>query len=296
MKGILLAAGTGTRLRPISKLMTKQLLPVYNKPMIYYPLSTLMLANIRDIFIICTERDKPLYQRLLGDGHQIGLNIEYGVQDKPNGIAEAFLIAENFVGNDSVCLMLGDNIIYGRGLPEILKRGVDTVNSSDSEISVIYGHHVDDPKRYGVVEYDDDYNVISLEEKPENPKSDCASIGLYMYDNSVIRKAKKLEPSNRGELEITDINKLYLQNNNLALEVLGRGYAWFDAGTHDSLLESANFIQTVEKRQGLKIACIEEIAYYMNYIDRSNLLQLANNIGKNQYAQYLFKIASRTSK
>ena len=290
MKGIILAAGMGTRLRPATNVVSKQLLCVYNKPMIYYSLSTLMLANIRDIFLISTPRDIDIYKRILGDGSHVGLNISYGIQNKPNGIAEAFLIAEEFVGDDNVCLLLGDNIFYGRGLPELLDEGASLVEDLKSNVAVIYGHHVEDPQRYGVVEWKGDYEVISLEEKPKNPKSNWASVGLYMYDNSVIEKAKRIKPSTRGELEITDINNLYLTKGQLKLKMMGRGYTWFDAGTHDSLLECANFIQTIEKRQGLKVACIEEIAYYMGFINKEELIKLAQKIGNNEYAAYLRQI------
>jgi len=281
MKGIILAGGAGSRLFPITANISKQLLPVYNKPMIYYPLSTLMLANIREILIITTPRDKTLFQGMLGDGRQWGLNIEYKIQDNPNGIAEAFIIGENFIGNDSVSLVLGDNILFGHNLQNSLEKF-----SNLKDGAAVFAYQVKDPERYGVVEFNKFNNVLSIEEKPENPKSNYAVIGLYFYSNSVIEIAKSIKPSNRGELEITDINKVYLNSNSLQVEGLGRGSAWFDAGTFDSLMDASQFIQTIENRQGLQIACLEEIALRKNWISKNDVLAISKNL-KNSYGSYL---------
>lgn len=286
MKGIILAGGSGTRLYPITKSISKQIIPVYDKPMIYYPLSVLMLAGIREILIISTPRDIHLYQDLFGDGSQLGLNIKYAVQPSPDGLAQAFIIGEEFIGNDHVCMILGDNIFYGHGFGGLL---TETAKLQDG--AVIFGYFVNDPERYGVVEFDDNGNVICIEEKPEVPKSNYAVTGLYFYSNDVVSKAKSLKPSKRGELEITDLNRLFLKENRLKVRILGRGMAWLDTGTHESLLQASIYIQTIEERQGLKIACIEEIAFKQKYIDKNQLIRLAQPLKKNQYGQYLLKIA-----
>ena len=289
MKGIILAGGSGTRLYPVTKVASKQLMPIYDKPMVYYPLSTLMLAGIRDILIISTPEDTPKYESLLGDGTQLGLNISYKVQPSPDGLAQAFILGDTFIGNDDVCLILGDNVFYGGRLPERLKDSVQEVKSNQN--AVVFGYYVNDPERYGVVEFDTDGNAVSIEEKPENPKSNYAVSGLYFYPNDVVQVAKNQKPSPRGELEITDVNKHYLNNNRLKVEQMGRGYAWLDTGTHDSLLEASQFVQTLEKRQGMKISCIEEIAYRMDYIDKDQLKALGKEMANNPYGQYLLKIA-----
>ena len=289
MKGIILAGGSGTRLFPVTKVASKQLLPIYDKPMIYYPLSTLMLAGIREILIISTPDDTPKFQDLLNDGSQIGLSLSYKVQPNPGGIAQAFILGEDFIGNDNVCLILGDNVFYGGRLPERLKHSVDEVESNGN--AVVFGYYVNDPERYGVVEFDKDGNAVSIEEKPNNPKSNYAVSGLYFYPNDVVDVAKKLKPSARGELEITDVNKIYLDQNRLKVEQMGRGYAWLDTGTHDSLLEASQFVQTLEKRQGMKIACIEEIAYKMGFINRMQLELLGLTMANNTYGQYLIRNA-----
>ncbi len=289
MKGIILAGGSGTRLHPITKGVSKQLLPLYDKPMIYYPLSVLMLAGIKDILIISNPEFIDNFTMLFGNGHHLGLDIEYKIQEKPNGLAEAFLIGEEFLGDDDVCLVLGDNIFFGHGLTEVLKNAVENTKKNQA---TVFGYYVNDPQRYGVVEFDEDGKVISIVEKPKNPKSNYAVVGLYFYPNDVIQKAKKVRPSDRGELEITTINEMYLTENRLQVELLGRGYAWFDTGTHDSLLDAGNFIRTIEKRTGLKIACIEEIAYQNGWIDRDSLLALAKPLAKTGYGEYLMKIAS----
>ncbi|MFO7828834.1 MAG: glucose-1-phosphate thymidylyltransferase RfbA [Bacteroidales bacterium] len=287
MKGIILAGGAGTRLYPITKSISKQIIPIYDKPMIYYPLSVLMLAGIRDILIISTPKDINLYKDLLGNGKQLGLDLSYEIQPSPDGLAQAFIIGEKFIGNDNVCLILGDNIFYGYGFSKIL------ANASEMEDgATVFGYYVNSPERYGVVEFDEKGKVLSIEEKPEKPKSNFAVTGLYFYSNDVIKKAKNLKPSKRGELEITDLNRLYLNENRLKVELLGRGFAWLDTGTHESLLQASNYISTIEQRQGLKIACIEEIAYKKGFIDKTQLIALGNELKNNQYGQYLLKIAN----
>lgn len=286
MKGIILAGGSGTRLYPITKGISKQLIPVYDKPMIYYPLSTLMLAGITDILVISTPEYTPLFEQLLGDGSDIGVSLTYKVQEKPNGLAEAFILGADFIGNDSVCLILGDNIYYGSGLSKLVQEAAEKIDGA-----TVFGYHVNDPERFGIVEFDDDMKALSIEEKPENPKSNYAVTGLYFYDNTVVEKAKNLKPSNRGELEITDINKLYLDEGKLDVKLMGRGYAWLDTGTHDSMMEAASFIATIQKRQNLKVACLEEIAYRMGYISKEKLVELAQPMKKNDYGQYLLRLA-----
>ena len=285
MKGIILAGGSGTRLHPLTRVVSKQLLPVYDKPMIYYPLSTLMLADIRDILIISTPKDLPRFEELLGDGSQLGLNLSYKVQPKPEGLAQAFLIGEEFIGNDTVSLVLGDNIYYGHGLGSILK-GCGKLEKG----GIVFAYLVKDPERYGVVEFDKDYRAMSIEEKPQNPKSKYAVTGLYFYDNDVISMAKSLTPSPRGELEITDINKLYLERGDLEIQTLGRGYAWLDMGTHESLHGAASFVRAVQERQGYVISSPEEIAYRMGFIDGDQLKRLACKMSKNSYGQYLLDV------
>lgn len=287
MKGIVLAGGSGTRLYPITKGTSKQLLSVYDKPMVYYPISVLMLAGIREILIISTPDDLPHFKKLLGDGCELGLSFSYAEQPSPDGLAQAFIIGEEFIGDDSVCLVLGDNIFYGHGFTQLLKRSLKNVK--DEEKATIFGYYVNDPERYGVAEFDRNGNVISIEEKPEHPKSHYAVVGLYFYPNSVINVAKSIKPSQRGELEITTVNQVYLEAKDLRVELLGRGYAWLDTGTHESMLEASNFIHTIEKRQGLKVACLEEIAFELGYIDADQLLALAEPLKKNDYGQYLIK-------
>ena len=287
MKGIILAGGAGTRLYPITKSISKQIIPIYDKPMIYYPLSVLMLSGIKEILIISTPKDIHLYEDLLGNGNHLGLNISYKEQPSPDGLAQAFIIGEEFIGNDNVCLVLGDNIFYGYGFTKVLKKAAELKDGA-----VVFGYYVNDPERYGVAEFDKSGKVLSLEEKPEKPKSNYAVTGLYFYSNDVIKKAINLKPSKRGELEITDLNKLYLDENRLSVELLGRGFAWLDTGTHDSLLQASNYVATIEQRQGLKIACIEEIAYKMKFINKEQLIKLGEELNKNQYGQYLLKIAN----
>jgi glucose-1-phosphate thymidylyltransferase len=291
MKGIILAGGSGTRLYPLTKGVSKQLMPIYDKPMIYYPLSVLMLAGITKVLIISTPTDLPRFEELLGDGSDIGMRFEYCVQPSPDGLAQAFILGEKFIGNDDVCLILGDNIFYGHGLTGLLQSSVASVK--DLRKSVVFGYWVKDPERYGVVEFDNNGDVLSIEEKPNHPKSNYAVVGLYFYTNDVVQVAKSLSPSDRGELEITSVNQAYLHQGNLKIELLGRGYAWLDTGTHESLLEASNFIEVVEKRQGLKVACIEEIAYEMGYINSAQLNKLAQPLLKNQYGQYLLNVSQR---
>ncbi|MBV7505709.1 glucose-1-phosphate thymidylyltransferase RfbA [Bacillus sp. sid0103] len=286
MKGIILAGGTGSRLYPITKGISKQLVPIYDKPMVYYPLSVLMLAGIKEILIISTPNDLPQFERLLGDGSHLGLSISYTVQEKPGGLAEAFLVGEEFIGQDKVALVLGDNIFYGQGLKESLQRAVNL-----EEGAVIFGYYVSNPEEYGVVEFDDEGNVLSLEEKPANPKSNYAVPGLYFFDNDVVEIAKTIKPSPRGELEITTVNEVYLKRGKLKTEMLGRGMAWLDTGTHSSLLKASNYVEAVQNRQGLYISCIEEIAYRQGYIDKQQLLELAESLSKTDYGQYLFHLA-----
>lgn len=289
MKGIILAGGSGTRLYPITKGVSKQLVPIYDKPMVYYPLSVLMLAGINEILIITTPEDQESYKRLLGDGSELGMCFEYVVQPTPDGLAQAFLLGEKFIGNDDVCLVLGDNIYYGHDLTRTLANAVE--NAKQESKATVFGYHVHDPERYGVAEFDAVGNVVSLEEKPEQPKSNYAVTGLYFYPNDVIQKAKEVKPSHRGELEITTVNQMYLEEGRLKLETMGRGFAWLDTGTHESLLEASSFIETIEKRQGLKVACIEEIAFEMEYINKEQLIELAQPLKKNQYGQYLLRRA-----
>jgi len=285
MKGIILAGGAGTRLYPLTQSISKQILPIYDKPMIYYPLSVLMLAGIRDILIISTPKDIHLYQDLFLDGSQLGVNIEYAIQPSPDGLAQAFLIGEEFIGNDNVCLVLGDNIFYGYGLS-----GQLTQASNIEDGAVVFGYYVTDPERYGVVEFDKTGKVVSIEEKPQNPKSNYAVTGLYFYSNDVVEKAKNLKPSGRGELEITDLNRLYLEENRLKVELMGRGMAWLDTGTHESLMQASNFIATIEQRQGLKVACLEEIAYRKGWINKQQVEKLAYPLRNNQYGKYLLNL------
>lgn len=289
MKGIVLAGGSGTRLYPITKAVSKQLLPLYDKPMIYYPISVLMLAGIREILIISTPHDLPQYERLLGDGSDLGISFTYAIQENPNGLAEAFIVGEDFIGNDNVVLVLGDNVFYGHRLSEILKHA-----SKLEEGAVIFGYYTNNPEAFGVVEFDEEDNVLSVEEKPKKPKSNYIVPGLYFYDNNVIEIAKNIKPSDRGEVEITSVNEEYLKQNKLKVELLGRGMAWLDTGTHRGLLEAANFVETVQKRQGLYIACLEEIAYNKGYISKEKLVNLANSLIKTDYGQYLLNLANKS--
>ena len=290
MKGIILAGGSGTRLYPITKGVSKQLLPIYDKPRVYYPLSTLMLAGIRDILLISTPTDLPAFRRLLGNGADIGINIEYAEQPSPDGLAQAFIIGRDFIGQDSVCLVLGDNIFYGQSFSQMLHRSVQ-ITEQEGKAS-IYGYWVADPERYGVAEFDAQGRVVSIEEKPQVPKSNYAVVGLYFYPNSVVQIAQNLRPSARGELEITSVNQAYLAKGQLNMQCLGRGFAWLDTGTHESLSEASTFIEVIEKRQGLKVACIEEVAYNNGWIDRAQLLAIAQTMKNNQYGQYLLRLAN----
>jgi len=290
MKGIILAGGAGTRLHPITRVVSKQLLPVYDKPMIYYPLSVLMLAGIRDILMISTPEDLPNFKSLLGDGSQLGVNFSYMVQPRPEGLAQAFVLGQDFIGDSSVCLILGDNIFHGHGFQEVLRKAMLLGNGA-----LIFGYYVKDPERYGVVEFNKDGKAVSIEEKPLKPKSNYAIPGLYFYDNRVVEVARNLKPSARGELEISDVNKCYLDWEELKVQILGRGFAWLDTGTHDSLMEASMFIETIEKRQGLKVACIEEIAYRMGYINADQLITLAQSLNKSNYGKYLFDLVEEDS-
>jgi glucose-1-phosphate thymidylyltransferase len=289
MKGIILAGGSGTRLHPLTQVVSKQLLPIYDKPMIYYPLSVLMLAGIKEILIISTPQDLPNFKRLFGDGSQIGLKLSYVEQPSPDGLAQAFILGEDFIGDDDVCLVLGDNIFYGAGLQTLLNNAVSIV--TEKKEATVFGYYVDDPERYGVAEFDENGKVLSIEEKPSEPKSNFAVIGLYFYPNSVVNIAKNVKPSHRGELEITTVNQVYLEDKKLNLQLMGRGFAWLDTGTHESLTEATEFVKAVEKRTGLKIACIEEVAYRKGFINKEQFAATATNLGKSSYADYLRKIA-----
>jgi glucose-1-phosphate thymidylyltransferase len=291
MKGIILAGGAGTRLYPVTRSISKQILPVYDKPMIYYPLSVLMLAGIREILVISTPADIHLYQDLFGTGNQLGLQVSYLIQPSPDGLSQAFILGEEFIGSDKVCMILGDNIFYGYNFRSILE---DAASLEDG--AIVFGYYVNDPERYGVVEFDQNGKVVSIEEKPIHPRSNYAVTGLYFYSNDVVAKAKSLKPSQRGELEITDLNRLYLEEDRLNVKLLGRGFAWLDTGTHESLLQASNFIATIEQRQGLKVSCIEEIAFKKGFIDREQLIRLAEPLKKNQYGQYLLKLADNMIK
>lgn len=291
MKGIILAGGSGTRLYPITKGVSKQLVPIYDKPMIYYPLSVLMLAGIKEVLIITTPQDQQSFINLLGDGSELGMRFEYVVQPSPDGLAQAFILGEKFLDGDDSCLVLGDNIFYGHGLTELLAKSIK--NIKDENKATVFGYYVSDPERYGVAEFNENGDVISIEEKPKEPKSNYAVVGLYFYPNDVVKKAKDVKPSDRGELEITTLNQDFLNENRLKVELMGRGYAWLDTGTHESLLEASSFIQTIENRQSLKVACLEEIAYEMGYISKEKLLELAEPLKKNQYGQYLISRANQ---
>ena len=287
MKGLILAGGSGTRLYPLTKGVSKQLMPIYDKPMIYYPLSILMLAGIQEVLIISTPEDLPRFEQLLGDGSDIGMNFDYIVQSSPDGLAQAFILGKDFIGDDDACLILGDNIYYGHGMTDMLSNAVS--NAKDKNMATVFGYHVHDPERYGVVDFDATSKALSIEEKPEKPKSNYAVTGLYFYPNDVGKKAAEVAPSNRGELEITSVNQMYLSEERLIVEVMGRGFAWLDTGTHESLLEASTFIEIIERRQGLKVACIEEIAFDKGYINKEQLAELAQPLSKNQYGQYLLR-------
>ena len=291
MKGIVLAGGSGTRLYPITKGISKQLLPIYNKPMVYYPISALMLAGIRDILIISTPDDLPGFKRMLGDGSDYGVNLEYAEQPSPDGLAQAFIIGEEFIGDDSVCLVLGDNIFYGHGLSSMLQQAVKC--AEDEQKATVFGYYVNDPERYGVAEFDKDGKVLSIEEKPDNPKSNYAVVGLYFYPNKVVDVAKNIKPSARGELEITTVNQQFLKDEELKVQLFGRGFAWLDTGTHDSLAEASTFMEVLEKRQGLKVSCLEEIAWRNKWINDSQLVEIAEPMSKNEYGQYLLKLIEK---
>ena len=293
MKGIILAGGSGTRLYPISKSVSKQLMPIYDKPMIYYPLSVLMLAGIQDVLIISTPEDLHRFEKLLGDGSEIGMNFEYIEQSSPDGLAQAFILGKDFIGDQNVCLILGDNIFYGHGITQLLLNAV--LNATDNGMATIFGYHVNDPQRYGVVDLDANGKALNIEEKPKNPKSNYAVTGLYFYPNDVIQKALDIKPSTRGELEISSVNNLYLIEERLTVQIMGRGYAWLDTGTHDSLREASTCIETIERRQGLKVACIEEIAFEKGYINKESLILLAKTLTQNQYGQYLLRCSERES-
>ena len=293
MKGIILAGGSGTRLYPLTKGVSKQLMPIYDKPMIYYPLSVLMLSGIQEVLIISTPEDLPRFEQLLGDGGHIGMKFEYIVQPSPDGLAQAFVLGKNFIGDDDACLVLGDNIYYGHGITGMLSNAV--MNAKDKNMATVFGYHVQDPERYGVVDFDNAGKALSIEEKPDKPKSNYVVTGLYFYPNDVVKKAAEIVPSDRGELEITTVNQMYLNEERLTVELLGRGFAWLDTGTHESLLEASTFIETIERRQGLKVACIEEIAYEKGYITKEQLKELAQPLAKNQYGQYLLRRAEEVS-
>lgn len=293
MKGIILAGGSGTRLFPLTKGVSKQLMPIYDKPMIYYPLSVLMLAGIQEVLIISTPDDLPRFEQLLGDGSEIGMSFDYLEQPSPDGLAQAFILGRNFIGNDSVSLILGDNIFYGHGMNQMLSKAL--VNAENNKMATVFGSHVQDPERYGVVNFDKKGRALSIEEKPKNPKSNFAVTGLYFYPNDVVEKASKVLPSERGELEISSVNQMFLEEDRLKVEIMGRGYAWLDTGTHENLLEASMFIEIIERRQGLKVACIEEIAFEKGYIDKAQLLELAKPLFNNQYGQYLLRISKDLS-
>ena len=293
MKGLILAGGSGTRLYPLTKGMSKQLMPIYDKPMIYYPLSILMLSGIQEVLIISTPEDLPRFEQLLGDGDNIGMKFEYIVQSSPDGIAQAFVLGKDFIGDDDACLILGDNIYYGQGISAMLSNAV--MNAKDKNMATVFGYHVQDPERYGVIDFDNVGKALSIEEKPDKPKSNYVVTGLYFYPNDVVKKAAEVVPSNRGELEITTVNQMYLNEERLTVELMGRGFAWLDTGTHESLLEASTFIETIERRQGLKVACIEEIAFEQGYISKEQLIELAQPLAKNQYGQYLLRCAEEVS-
>ena len=293
MKGLILAGGSGTRLYPLTKGMSKQLMPIYDKPMIYYPLSILMLSGIQEVLIISTPEDLPRFEQLLGDGDNIGMKFEYIVQPSPDGIAQAFVLGKDFIGDDDACLILGDNIYYGQGISAMLSNAV--MNAKDKNMATVFGYHVQDPERYGVVDFDNAGKALSIEEKPDKPKSNYVVTGLYFYPNDVVKKAAEIVPSDRGELEITTVNQMYLNEERLTVELMGRGFAWLDTGTHESLLEASTFIETIERRQGLKVACIEEIAFEQGYISKEQLIELAQPLAKNQYGQYLLRCAEEVS-
>ena len=293
MKGIILAGGSGTRLYPLTKGVSKQLMPIYDKPMIYYPLSVLMLSGIQEVLIISTPEDLPRFEQLLGDGGHIGMKFEYIVQPSPDGLAQAFVLGKNFIGDDDACLVLGDNIYYGHGITGMLSNAV--MNAKDKNMATVFGYHVQDPERYGVVDFDNAGKALSIEEKPDKPKSNYVVTGLYFYPNDVVKKAAEIVPSDRGELEITTVNQMYLNEERLTVELMGRGFAWLDTGTHENLLEASTFIETIERRQGLKVACIEEIAFEQGYISKEQLIELAQPLAKNQYGQYLLRCAEEVS-